>query len=108
MLGIACVMAGWMGDRPRIPDRFVTRGVLAVIVCAEIASLLSGWWVFTSRRPLYPDCVYPEGTLSLVITQTIQITCYLTSVLFSLVLVAAIIWKRRRMEHPYPVASPVV
>jgi hypothetical protein len=74
MLGIACVVAGWIGDRPRIPERFVMRGVLAVIACAEIASLLSGFWVFKSRQPLYPDFVYPEETLSLVITQTIQIT----------------------------------
>jgi hypothetical protein len=100
LLGIACVVAGWMGSRPRIPDHFVMRGVLVVIGCGEIASLLSGLWVFKTRQALYPDFVYPEETLSLVITQTMQITCYLTSSLFSIALVAAILWKRRSMEHP--------
>jgi cytochrome bd-type quinol oxidase subunit 1 len=100
MLGIACVLAGWIGSRPRISNRFVIRGVLTVIVCAEIASLLSGWWVFGTRRPLYPEIVYPEQTLSLMITQTIQITCYLASALFSVALIAAILRKRRRMDHP--------
>ena len=100
MLGIACVVAGWIGSRPRIPDSFVMRGVLVVIVCAEVASLISGLSVFKTRQPLYPDFVYPEETLSLVITQTIQITCYLTSALFSIALIAAILWKRHSMEHP--------
>lgn len=52
MLGLGCVVAGWIGNRPRIPDRFVMRGVLTVIVCAEIACLLSGLWVFKSGQPL--------------------------------------------------------
>ena len=99
MLGIACVVTGWIGDRPRISNRFVMRGVLTVIACAEIVSLLSGLWVFKSHQPLYPDFVYPEETLSLVITQSIQITWYLTSALSSIGLVTAILWKRRGMEH---------
>lgn len=102
MLGLGCVVAGWIGNRPRIPDRFVMRGVLTVIVCAEIACLLSGLWVFKSGRPLYPDFVYPEETLSLVITQTIQITCYLASALFSIALLAAILWKRHSMDRLSP------
>lgn len=107
MLGLGCVVAGWIGDRPRISNRFVMRGVLTVIVCAEIASLLSGLWVFKTRRPLYPDFVYPEATLSIVITQTIQVTCYLASALFSIVLLAAIVWKRGRMEYLRPALSSI-
>ena len=105
MLGLACVVAGWIGSRPRIPDRFVMRGVLVVIACAELASLLSGLWVYKTGQPLYPDFVYPEETLSIAITQTIQITCYLASALFSLALVAAILWKRHRLSMGTEIGS---
>ena len=94
LLGIACAVAGWMGSLPRIPDRFVKRGVLVVIAGAEIAGLLSGWWVFSTGTSFYPSFIFPEETLSLVITQTIQVTCYLASTIFSIALVCSILWKR--------------
>jgi hypothetical protein len=102
LLGIACAVAGWMGSRPRIPDRYVLRGVLLVIVSAEITALLSGLWVLTTGKPFYPDFIFPEETLSLVITQTIQVTCYLASTFFSTVLVCSIWRKRQRMYDVLP------
>ena len=97
LLGIACAVAGWMGSRPRISDHYVMRGVLVVIAGAEIAALLSGWWVFATGNSFYPSFIFPEEKLSLVITQTIQVTCYFASALFSIALVCAILWKRKKM-----------
>ncbi len=98
LLGIACVLVGWMGSRPRISDRYVMNGVIVVIACAELSSLLSGLWVYQTGRSFYPDFLFPEVTKSLVITQTIQVTCYLASVLFSGALLLAILCKRRRIR----------
>ena len=40
LLGVACLLAGWFGSYPRIPDRSVMKGVWLVIGGAELVSLV--------------------------------------------------------------------
>ena len=98
LLGVACLLAGWFGSYPRIPDRSVMKGVWLVIGGAELVSLLSGLWVYQTGRHFLPDAVFPEFTLSLVITQTMQLMCYAASAVFSCLLLGWMVWKRMRMR----------
>jgi hypothetical protein len=72
--------------------------VVVVIAATEVLSASLGYWVYRSQQPLYPVSWYPDQSLPLLVTQTIQISCYLSSALFSGVLVVGIVFWRYRIR----------
>lgn len=95
-LGLACAFVARNGTWPKISPVTVYKGVLVVIVVAEMCSMLSGWWVYQSQEPLLPRWVYPSDDPNLLITATIQWVCYLTSGLGSGCLLLWILKVRRK------------
>ena len=100
-LGMACVLVAWKGAYPRLSRRFILTGVLVVILLTEGTALLSWLWVRRHGASFYPDAFFPERSLPLVTTQTIQVTCYLASAMFSFLLLCTmgwVRWRRHRMR----------
>ena len=97
-LGLTC--AAITTYRNRTPPRtwLVLRGVLCVIIATELLSAASGLYVYVTKNPLYPAALYPDESLPLLVTQTIQLTCYLAGAAFSCVLFAILI--RGRLQTP--------
>lgn len=93
-LGTALYFVCRAGDRPRIEPHRVFRAVLMVIGISEGVSLLAAGWVYLTREPLYPASCYPDKSLSMLVTQTIQLTCYLVSGTASATLLVYF-WRRR-------------
>ncbi|MFT4546095.1 MAG: hypothetical protein ACI8XO_002966 [Verrucomicrobiales bacterium] len=79
---------------PPLGWRQVLRGVICVIIAAELASIATGIYAFTTKNMLYGSRLYPDKSLPLIVTQTVQLTCYLTSALFSCALFVYLIRKR--------------
>jgi hypothetical protein len=67
-----------------------------LILVTEVTGLAVGAWVWKSEEPLFPEIVYPELTLPLLITQSIQLTCYATGALVSLGFLGWIARERQR------------
>lgn len=95
ILGIACAIAGRRGSAKKVSPRFILLGAVVVVCSVELIASLSGFWVFRTNRTFYPEGWFPDETLPIKITQTIQITSYLASAVFSTFLVFAIIRRRR-------------
>lgn len=95
LLGICLYIAGRLSERePVAPWRLVLR-TFWVWLAVEICSVSAGLQVWRSGRPIYPLSVYPEDTLGMFITQSIQITAYLSGALFSVVLLV-LTWRGRK------------
>jgi len=93
-LGIACTLAAWAGTWPQLSRRYIFTGVSVVIALSEIASQLSRVWVMKRGSSFYPDIVFPERSLPILITQTVQITCYLASATLSFSLLLLMLYTR--------------
>lgn len=96
LLGVACLFAARAGSFPKPPIQSVLLGVVAVIAATELVSASLGYYVHRTQQPLYPLWCYPDTSLPLLVTQTIQISCYLASALFSGVLLVKIMVARYR------------
>jgi hypothetical protein len=94
LLALGCVVAATTGPRPPLGRRFIIRGVLAVLVLTETAALFSAFRVSRMQSSFLPGPWFPESTLSIVLTQTIQFTSYLAGGVFSCVLLATMVWYR--------------
>lgn len=99
LLGVACLLAARAGSFPKVSIRSILLGVVAVIAATEALSASLGYWVYRSQQPLYPVSWYPEDSVPLLVTQTIQISCYLSSAVFSWVLLVGMAWGRYRKEQ---------
>lgn len=94
--GIACAWFGRRGPRRRVPVGWILSGTLAVILLAEACAVPAAWRVYRTGSPLYPSDWYPDHTLPILLTQTLQITVYLSISLFSMAfLVGMFVWRRR-------------
>lgn len=98
LLGVACLLAARAGAYPKVSIRSILLGVVTVIAATELLSASLGYWVYRSQQPLYPASWYPDQSLPLLITQTIQISCYLSSALFSGVLLVGLVGVRFRKK----------
>ena len=94
ILGMACAFAARIGSWPKVTPKFVLGGSVIVIVCTEVISVMTGLWVHSSEQTLYPSAWYPDDSLPLLITATIQFSSYLIGTLFSLLLLLGIVRKR--------------
>jgi hypothetical protein len=74
-----------------------------LLLATEVAGLAVGAWVWKSKQPLFPEIVYPDLTEPMLISQSIQLTCYgvgLSVALGFLVWIVKERWKRE--ESPLP------
>ena len=111
LLGLACLFAARAGRWPRVGARFVFTVVPVLVGLTELTAASTGLWVWWQGRGLYPAWIYPENGLPLLITQTIQVTCYAAGGCYSLGFVAYLLarrWrsKRRRARTEPAVATP--
>lgn len=97
LLGIACLFASRAGKLPPFPKKAIFKGVLVVIALTEIFSASLGYYVHQSGEMVYPAEWYPDQSLPMLVTQTIQVSCYLGSAFFSMLFVVSIRFRRRRL-----------
>src|SRR5688572_10665422 len=74
--GLVALFVARAGRRPKTAPGRLLKRVPWLILVTEAAGLAVGAWVWKTQRPLFPEIVYPELTLPLLITQSIQLTCY--------------------------------
>lgn len=95
VLGLAALFLGRAGSRPKVEPEAMLKVVPLGILVTEFAGLLAGAWVWKTGLPLYPTAFYPDSSKPLLITQTIQLTCYAAGGAAGLVFLGWIVWRRR-------------
>lgn len=96
ILGFSCFAFGRLGSWPKVQTKTILIGVAAVIVATELVAMSSGLLAWTLGHGILPSFVYPDNSLPLIVTQTIQIFCYAASALFSGILLLGLLVHRRR------------
>jgi hypothetical protein len=97
-LGLVALFAARAGGLPKVAPGRLLKVVPWLILVTEAAGLLAGGWVWKTGQPLFPEIVYPELTRPLLISQTIQLTCYGVGALVSLGFIGWIV-RERRARH---------
>ena len=95
ILGLAALFLGRAGSRPKLAPGTMLKAVPWGILVTEAGGLLAGAWVWKTGRPLYPAAMYPDFSKPLLITQTIQLTCYAAGGLAGLVFLGWIVRSRK-------------
>ncbi len=96
VLGLLALFLARAGTRPKIAPGTLLKIVPWLILVTEVAGLAAGGWVWKTGEPLLPHAVYPDFSKPMLISQTIQLTCYGVGGLVSVVFLAWIVWQRRR------------
>ena len=96
VLGLLALFLARAGTRPKIAPVTLLKIVPWLILVTEAAGLAAGGWVWKTGEPLLPHSVYPDFSQPMLISQTIQLTCYGVGGLVSVVFLAWIAWHRRR------------
>lgn len=94
VLGMAALFLGRAGSRPKVAPGTMLKIVPCLILVTELAGLAAGAWSWSNQKPLYPEAVYPDGTLPILFSQSNQVTCYLVGALVSAGFLAWLVWKR--------------
>jgi hypothetical protein len=97
LLGVCLYVSGRLFDLPKKSVRYILTGTASVAITTEALSLLAGLCAFLRRKGIYPSDLYPDNTVGMGITQSIQITAYLAGGLLSLTLILWI-WRSRIRE----------
>lgn len=95
-LGLAALFLARAGSRPKLAPRRLLKVVPWLLVATEGVGLAAGAWVWKAERPLYPEIVYPDLTLPILISQSIQLTCYGVGLVVAVGFLAWI-WRTRRL-----------
>lgn len=95
ILGVFLYLAGRLFSRPKLSRNQIILSTAWVWMAVEICGAIAGVIVWQTGRGIYPDWVYPDHSLGLLITQSIQITAYLSGMLFSSILIIGT-WHRRK------------
>lgn len=102
-LGVAATFIARHGSLPRLPVRSVFLGAGVVIILTEITAASVGVWTQLTGRRLLPESWIPRDSKALLVTQTIQLTAYLSAALYStLWLVWICRWRLRRANPGRP------
>jgi len=101
MLGVLLYTAGRLFDRAKLTPRQIVLSTLWVWVAVEFCAGLVGVIAWRTGKGIYPDWVYPDDSHGLLITQSIQITAYLTGALFSVILIAYTWQKRKALTNRF-------
>lgn len=96
LLGVGCLLAARAGPWPRLEPRAILRSVVIILIATEVCSAGAGALVFVSRHGIFPASFYVDQARPLLVTQTIQITCYGTGALFSCAMLARFVYLRKR------------
>ncbi|HEY5792997.1 MAG TPA: hypothetical protein VIS74_06850 [Chthoniobacterales bacterium] len=94
-LGICLYVSGRLFNRPKFSPKELIFSTFWVWIAVEICSPAAGFWVWHFKAGIYPDWVYPDNSLGLLITQSIQITAYLSGAAFSILLIV-LTWRQRK------------
>lgn len=94
VLGIVLYIFGRLFNRPKLTPEQIVLSTVWVWIPVEICAALAGVFVWRTGNGLYPESLYPDDSPGLLITQSIQITTYLTGAVFSCFLIAYT-WKKR-------------
>ena len=97
VLGLITWLVARSGEKPKLRLKSIFIATSVLIMITEIFSSASGGIVYLTKAPLYPTNWYPDLSLAMLITQTIQLTCYLVALLGSALMLLWMILKRRRM-----------
>ncbi len=101
LLGVACLFAARAGLLPKVSVRYVLVGVVYLVILTEIFSLMMGYYVHLTGQPLYPKWCYPDFSRPMLVTQTIQLSCYGVSALLSGLFLLKVTYMRfSRLPHP--------
>ena len=95
-LGLAALFLARAGRGPKVAPGRLLKIVPWLLLGTEIAGLAAGAWVWKTRQPLFPENIYPDLTLPMLISQSIQLTCYGMALLVSLGFLGWIVRQRRR------------
>ncbi len=95
MLGVFLYIAGRLFARPKLLPKQIIFSTFWVWLAVEVCAIGVGFVVWQTGKGIYPDWVYPDESLGLLITQSIQITAYLTGAVFSLILIGYT-WQKRK------------
>jgi len=98
MLGIFLYVAGRLFGRAKLSPKQIIFSTAWVWAAVEICAGIVGLIVWRTEQGVYPEWVYPDDSLGLLITQSIQITAYLTGLLFSIILICYT-WHRRKSQR---------
>lgn len=93
-LGIACALSARADSMPRISRRFVLKSVAAIVLATELVAAFSGAVAYHRGQGIYPDELYHSPELRQQVVQTIQLTCYWMSALWSAFLIGLILGLR--------------
>lgn len=99
IMGLLSAFFGRHGEEPKVPVRTIFLGFLIVIAVTEALGALAGFVVWKTGEPIYPQRWYPDRTLPIAITQSIQITCYATASVASAFYCIALWMLRRRCNR---------
>lgn len=94
LLGIACVLAARVDSMPQVSRRFVLKCIAALVVLVEIVSAFSGVVAYYRGEGIYPDAFYHAPEVLMQATNTIQLTCYWMSALWSAFLIGLLLGLR--------------
>jgi hypothetical protein len=103
ILGALLYVAGRLFDRPQLSKRQLVLSTLWVWIAVEMCALATGLVVWRTRRAIYPAEWYPDNSLGLLTTQSIQITAYSSGTIFSFIL---LLWTWHRRKHLTGRCSP--
>lgn len=96
VLGTILFVAGRLFSPPKKSLRTIFAGVVLVALAVEICALMAGFLAWRQKKGIFPEILYPDDTAGLAITQSIQITAYLSGMVFSLILITWIWLSRLR------------
>jgi hypothetical protein len=98
VLGLAALFLARAGNRPKIAPGRLLKVVPWLLVATEAAGLAAGAWVWKTQQTLFPEIVYPDLTQPILISQSIQVTCYGVGLLVALGFLGWIVKERRRLS----------
>jgi hypothetical protein len=98
-LGLAALFLGRAGRWPKVAPGRMLKIVPWLLLATEAAGLAAGAWAWQTKRPLFPEIVYPDLTEPMLISQSIQLTCYGVGLLVALGFLVWIGKQRRKPEE---------
>ena len=82
-LGVAAWLVARTGPLPKLASKVVLWRAIGLVIAVEIVAVAIGLIAHRTHRPVFPESWYPDESPPLIVTQTIQIACYLFGFLFS-------------------------
>jgi hypothetical protein len=87
-LGVALFFAGRFFSPPKKSVGWLLRGTWLVFVLTELCAAAAGLVAWKLGRGIFPSDLYPDYSEGIAITQSVQITAYLSGAIFSAILLA--------------------